>query len=558
VDIKKAFDEKKAEFSDLQKRIDTDADLVNLSKYILKDIGGHPVPRAISITLNDPAVFAASVEASLGNASEQVAVETENKKLDTAYIEDVVKALFTSADYRRSKQGEFPLNSVFDQMMSRRGGGAARCTVKIENEQLLLDITPWDRRYFYYGMGPEGLAWVGYETQRDKDSILTEYPDAKITGKGATVLDLWDAEQNVVYIGGKKHFEQENLYGVVPVCFQLVPMGSMLYDKDYLQYRGESIFFLIRDLVPELNRLVSLIQSLNQKELDHALMVSSKEGKGAKPPAYADLTTPGSVVSVDEGTAIQPITFGQLRQQAWLLHSMIEIRVQRGSLSNFDYGTFSQPMSAVALIKVGEGRDQLFLPRLGARGLLKQQIAFMLLDQIIQLGGSVEIGVKGHKRTFDVKKLEGEYNIQFRYFIKSPAIDIARYQTATAAIGAGITSRKTARREIAQLEDPDEEERRIDWEQVGELIPAIKLRRQIESLHELADRGDEGARLDAELAEETLINLIGQSTQPPPTSQTSEGILPLLAKELGSKTAAEQESTAQEAANLRRIPGGKE
>ena len=551
MDYKKAFDNKKGEFAELHARMDTDADLVNLSAYTLKDINGKAVPRSISVTLNDPAIFAANVESSLGNAVEQVVVESEDKKLDTTYIEDAIRAIFASADYRLSRQGKFPLNPIFDQYMCRRGRGAARCLFRIDSKtgEFIPDITPWDTRYVYYAMGTEGLAWAAYETTRNKDDIEAEYPDVKIKGTSAQVIDLWTPDHNEVYIDGKKQFEQPHNFGVTPVCIQVVPLGSMLVEKNTRKYEGESIFFLIRDLVPELERLVSLIQSLNQKELDHALLWKSSEGKAAKPPEYKDLDTPGVITPTEIQGGAEPVNFGQLKQQAWLVHSIMQTRVEKGSLSSFDLGTFTQPMSAVALIQIGEGRDQVFLPRLGARGLLKQQLGYMGLDQLINLGQkSVEIGVKGHKRTFEVAKLQGEYSLEFKYFVKSPMLDMARYQQAMSAVASKITSRHTARREIAQLEDPEGEERQLDWEEIEEMVPAIKLRRKIKSLYDMAERGDNDARLDAELAEETLMNLIGQAGQPEQPKQTRGELIPLLAERAPAKGRApgEEETTPPE------------
>jgi hypothetical protein len=564
MDYKQAVKDQKGELSELHQRMDNDANLVNLKKYSLTDVNGKEVPRAISITLNDPAVFAANVESSLGKATEQVTVESEDEKLDTAYIEDAVKAALASASDRLTSRGDFPLNPFFDQQMCRRGRGAARCLFRIENDVLISDITYWDTRYMYYGMGGDGLDWAAYETKRSKGDIEAEYPDAKVTGKTGTILDIWTADHNEVYLDDRLVRQQHHLYGYVPVCFQIVPLGSMLADEGSMKYRGESIFFLIRDLLPELNRLVSLIQSLNQKELEHALQWMSEEGKTTTPPEYKDLDTPGTVISADKGGGAFPVPYGQLKQQAWLLHSMIETRIQRGSLSNFEYGTFTQPMSAVALITVGEGRDQVFLPRLGARGLLNQQLSYMLIDQLIKTGQrQIEIGTKGHKRAYDIRKLEGEYSIEFKYFITSPKIDAARFAMVPGA--KGIIPDRAIRRDILQREDPDEDERLLRWEEAETLSPLIKMRRTIVDLLDMAERGDEDARIDAELLATEMGITLEQilrgeipATQPAKTKpqKTGEGILPLFAEggARSPETIGAPESSAKKAANIKGTP----
>ena len=65
---------------------------------------------------------------------------------------------------------------------------------------------------------------------------------------------------------------------------------------------------------------------------------------------------------------------------------------------------------------------------------MNQQLADMLIDQIIQSrASSVEIGTRGHKRSFDVSKLKGEFEVVFQYFVTSPTIDAARFSLAGVA-----------------------------------------------------------------------------------------------------------------------------
>ncbi len=555
-DYKKLVEDKKGELSALHGRMDADRQLVELAKYALKDVNDKDVPNSISVTLNDMAVFAANVESALGKATEQVIVDSDDKNLDTAYIEDVIKASLASANSRLIKQGRFPLNPFFDQQMCRRGGGAARCLFRMEKKtgQLIADIVPWDRRYFYYGMGADGLDWAAYEIYKSKDEIASEAWAKKekftIEDEEAIVLDVWSKDKNLVWVGDKQEYEQPHPFGYPPAVFQMVPMGSMLADKESRAARGESIFFLIRDLVPELNRLVSIIQSLNMKALDNALLWKSEGGTVATPPTHKDLTTPGGVTATDIRGGAEPVNYGELKRSAYLLHQMIETRIQRGSLSSIDMGTLDFQLSAVALIEIGEGRDQVFLPRLGARGLLNQQLAEMIIEQILLTGAtSVEIGTRGHKRTFDTRKLQGEYDIAFKYFIKSPKIDVARYSMAAAA--GNLIPDKAKRRDILQREDPEEDERQLRWEEAERLSPAIKMRRDIKALLELAARGDKDAEAEAKLmADEMGVTveqmLSGIAPKPKPEeAEKPQPLVPLFGGKGGGPTSAKKVAQLQ-------------
>lgn len=552
---------KEGDCKELFKRMDDDRDLVNLASYVLKDVRDKKLPNAVSVTLNDPAVFATNVESSLSGASEQVCVESEDKNVDTTYIEDLVRASLAEASALQIRKGKWALNPFLDQQACRRGRLAARCLFRVEKGILIPDITPWDTRYVTYHIGADGLKWAAYKATQSKDDIESQAwaQEIKFTisGKTAVVLDVWDAEKNEIWVDSKKVYAQANPYGYPPVVIQLVPLGSMLADKDSVKYQGESIFFLIRDLIPELNRLVSIIQSLNMKALDAALQWKSTAGQEATPPDHDELTKPGSTTAADMGGGAEPVPYGELRRSAWLLHSMIETRIQRGSLSNFDYGTFTQPMSAVALIQVGEGRDQVFLPRLGARGMLSQQLADMIIDQIIQSKESkVEIGTRGHKRSFNVSKLKAEFEIIFKYFVKSPKIDIARYQMAISA--GNLIPDKAKRRDILLREDSEEDERQLRWEEAERLSPAVKIDRTIRALLEEADRGDKIARFEAELMSAemgmSLKQLLAGETQQipkPEEAQEPQPIMPLFGKSAGK-------SSAQKAADLEATPRAQE
>lgn len=533
-----AVQDKKKELTELHKRMDTDRDLVNLDSYVLKDVDKHRIPHAVSITLNDPAVFAANVESSLNISSEQVAVESSNRKINTAEIEEFIRMAYYTADMRLIKIGRWPLNPYIDQQTCRRGGGVLRILFRIENDELIADITPWDWRYFYHAMGPNGLLWGAYETQRAKDVIEAEYPiekypKAKVSGKTGTILDVFGNDVHEIYLDSKKIVDEVNPYGEVPLCIQKVSLGSMLADKDNIKFEGESIFFLIRDLQPELNRLASIIQTINIKAIDDALQYASKQGASATPPSHDDISAPDAVTAIEIGGGLIPVPYGELRRSAYLLHQMIESRVQQGSLSKFELGAFTQPMSAVALIEIGQGRDQVFLPRLGARGMLKQQGAEKIIAQVQKLGiDKVKLGTKGHQREFEISKLDGEYTIEYKYFVKSPTLDLSRFSMAAAA--GDLIPESAKRREILQRENPEEDERMLRWEEAERLSPVVKQYRIIKSLREREKDGDKDAGFEADLMEaqleatmETMLSGAVSQAPQPEKDQKPQQLLPI-------------------------------
>ena len=501
MDYLKAIKEKEDYFSSLHGRMDADRDLVNLSAYTMKDSDNRKISDIINVTLNRPAVFAANVESALGNAVEQPVVSTDKSGFDTAYVEEVVKAGFRSANNRLIRSGRFSLNAFIDQQMCRRGRSAARCLFYMNEDELVTDITPWDSRFVTYDIDANGLKWAAYKTKRTKGDIESQSwaidKGFELTSKEAEIVDVWDREHNEIHVGGNLEYEQPNPWGFTPVCLQIVPLGSMLADEGNIQYEGESIFFLIRGLIPELNRIVSILQTLNLLSVKPPMGWASKDGQ-QPPPEYQVAVSAGAMTQHETGGGFTKVDYGDARRAATLILGQIDKAIQQGSLSSIDLGTLEFELSAVALIEIGEGRDQVFLPRLGSRGLLKQQLAEMMVAQIINCGQSnVEIGLPGHKQSYKVSKLDGEYNIEFKYFMKSPELDAARFALANST--GTLIPEYAKRRDILKREDPEHDERMLRWEEAERISPRIKIYRTIKSLLEEAERGNEDAEFEAEL-----------------------------------------------------------
>ncbi len=498
-DYKKLVYDKEQEWHELFNRMDTDKEMIYLRKYIMKDAHGRVIPDIVNVTLNRPALFTAVVESALAKSTEQRVVNSSNKDIDTAYIEDCLKAAFDSANERRILQGRSTVNAFLDQQFCRRGRGASRVLFQMVEGELVADITPWDTRYVTYEMGTKGLDWCAYKTIRTQDAIEAEY-GIKTDKKTAEVLDVWHPAANEIWIAGEKHnpvegktpSEQEHKFGYTPVVIRVVSLGSLLADDDYISHYGESLLFLIRTVVPELNRLISIMQTLNLKAVKPPMMAKIR-GQG-QPPDPEEVTAMASITRIEPDESIEPISYGDAQRSAQMAYGILDKAIQEGSLSSFDLGTFNQPMSAIALVEIGEGRDQVFAPRLGARGMMNQMVSDMIVDQLIKIGGIVELGTKGHKTGYNTEKLKGDYETTFQYFVKSPKIDAGLYTLAAAA--GNLIPEHAKRVEILQRPDPEEDERQLDWEAAAILSPAVKINRVINSLIE---KDDEDANFEAEL-----------------------------------------------------------
>ena len=524
---KKQFDN----MVDLITRMESDADLVNLvAKYKkIPDVNGKAIDNSIYITLNDAAMFAWKVETLLNSAIEQVAVTTESKRFDTAYVEDFIKAYFKEVDKLLPLKDLYPLNPFLDQQTCRRGRGAARNLTQIIGGRLVPDIMPYDTKYFTYWMDKKGLAGTAYKTTRSADQIESEYKLKRPDDKPIEVMDIWLPNSNEVWIGDDLAFTQKNPFGYVPVVFHKVPMGSMLLDTDTLALQGESIFFLFRDLIPELNRFVSIIQSLNLKELDHALQLKISQAsitpdmpvKGAD-----EATAPGATNVVPSEGGYYDMPIGEIRAQAEILHRMIQDRIDRSTQSFIQSAL--QPRTATEIIGIAQEKGDVVSPRLATRSLLKQGLAEMAIKQTIQAAKEAKVStVKLGNREFEISKLtqpSDGYEIEFKYYFKDPKMDAAR-----ASIGAslrGVIPDKSIRRDTLQREDPEKDERELNWEESARLFPLVKMNRLRRSTGEEADKGEPGAEEELKLITLEMIPAIKQAIAGQMTPEQPEEVKP--------------------------------
>ena len=509
----------------LYRRMLGDERLVYLWEYVMQDADHKDVPNIINVTLNRSAVFAANIVSALGTTSEQRVVESDDKNIDTAEIEEFQKAAFAQANDRLRRQGRPQINPFFDIQLCIRGSGAARCIFQMVDNVLDADITPWDRRFVTYEMGVKGLDWGAYKVMKAKDVIESQTwakeKDFTIAEKGAEVLEVWDTEHTEIWVKSTKIFEEEHDFGFTPVAIQVVSLGygAVLLGGDSIRNEGESIFFLIRSVIPELNRLASIMQTLNLKSVMAPQTWHSKEGQLATPPKHENLTAIGATTAADIGGGAKAVDFGDAQRSASMALAMFDTAIGEGSLSSADLGTIgSPPASGIRAIIAGENRDQVVNPRLEAKALLNESLAEMFTQQVIQIGGSVELGVPGHKRTFQTSKLDGEYGTTYKYTAKSPVTDAGLYSLAAAA--GSLVSEKYKTNDILQLEDPAGDEKQKRWEEAERLSPAVKLRRTIADLIELEE--DEEAKLLSDEAGVNLEQLLSGDIQQQPKPQKED------------------------------------
>ena len=463
------------EFADVFKRMDEDESLMLLDEYEMKDWAQNPVDGIFNVTSNLPATFNAHVKTSLMQAEQQVRVEGEQMGEDQqTEIEEFLVMALGDANRLLRARGEPTLRSSTADQVNLRGRAANRTTSRIVAGRLIPGILPLDSRQLVWERSAEAFRWTAYRTWRSAADINDEYPGAGVKGSGDTeVIDIWDETQNMVLVNGKEaRAPYTHRYAGNPTGVEIVQLGSTLKTQKSRPAYGESIYFLMRKMPEQLNLILSVMQTVNVTAVKGGKTYHTKEGGRAKIPADIDMMGAWTALEID-GT-VQLVPTGDIKDASRLMHSTIMRFMQIGGMSLTDFGNLTFPLSAVALVELGEQGGAIFLPRLGTQGLLYEKTCEAIIKQTVDSGANaVMLGPPGRERVFQVKDLRGSYGITFEYFIKDPATDVARIQVGEAAKAIGVDE-DTIRRDILKLPNPDEVKRRKLIERASEISPAIE------------------------------------------------------------------------------------
>lgn len=514
MDYKTLALKKFAEWEPLFTRHKVDSDLINMVSPTTKllDADNQKIPHSVHVILNDISTFTRRSETRLNSANEQVVVTSDSKRFDTAYVESFIRTAFKEANNLLTQRGMFPFNPFTDQQSFRRGSVADFCNFHIENKKLIPNITPWDTGFFVAESDKTGLYYTATKFFRSPSKIISEYPEANgriRDDQDIEILYIVARDTSEIWAGSELIKALPNRLGYVPVVYHMVPVGSMLQDKDNIQYQGESGIFLIRSLFLELERIASIIQSLNLKVVDQALQIQYPEVNPAAPGKTVDeVTSPGAINELPPNSRYELMPLGQLQQQAELLYTMITNRMQQATSSK--YQNELQPKSATEIMMDYQDQGDIIAPMIATRGFVKQDLAKMFIKQTIascERAKVQSVTLSGHE--FEVSKLKGEYEIEYKYSFRDPRMDAARQSLATAQ--RGLIPDRDIRVNTLQREDPDGDERQLRWEEDERISPLVKLDRNIRALLEDAKRGEPGAGRQAKMLIIQMIPALKQA-----------------------------------------------
>lgn len=457
-DIYKLIEDKIEEMGPLFSRMDEDEGLYLLKPYEMKKLGSTKNEEDVSnTTLNDPLLYAKKAIAITGSYQRQTVIEGKDLTgKQTTKIEQFLDDIFYMVNERLVNREGVNLDAFIDEQACIRGGIPSRSCIRRGKEgNIIPDILPVDRRWFPYETDENGITWAAGIFRRSKARIEREYGEEvakKVTSGFGQVVDFWNPEQNVVFVEGEEAKRQPNPYKYPPFVQSLCPIGSMLNTEGAYKHRGESILWPNRGLWGEKNETTTILKTLSRKALKGGLELHVTDPKQATKPDKSPYKE-DVVIPVELTGGFEQLPVNDIKSATRLLYSIVETCLQRGELTPLDYGTLTFPLSSVAILNLLAARNDIFAPILSMIASYYQALSRMIIDQCVSFGKPIKLGRPGNYNTYSPSDFNGEYSINYHFFLLSKEQTAADLSLATAA--RGFLPDNYILREVLKVQDPD-------------------------------------------------------------------------------------------------------
>jgi len=525
----KEIEEKAFEFIDIFERNDGDMDKYFIKKYEMLGFDKRPIPKIVNLTLPDLALFAAQCIGILQGAQPQIVAKSETMSEERLRpIENMATDLLISADEYRKFRGRPPLYLYEVEQSCIRGATQTQVLCRKEKGEWIIDFRSLDRRYHIYDMGAEGLNWSAYAIRYGRTYLKEKFNTDIGENLSAICWDVYDRTRHYVYyypdsgsvygtnpigsanaelIDDTTHPFKYKGKGYVPVVVNKVPAGSFLSHPDALVKDGESIFALSRDLYPEMNRIATVLHNLTMASFFGARQYASESGETKETEAIPFGL--GVVISVEKGGGYTLIPVNDIKNASRLEYSMLESRMQRATLPSIESGNLTFSLSALAIGRLKESKDLIFIPRLKNLSDQTKEEVKMANRQIQEGGGEIELGQEGHRRKYNASDLEGQYAVEIEYFAEAKEERLAAITEAQSQ--RGLIPDRAIRIETLHRPNPDGDEDELNHQIAKKADPAIAMYDRLHSLIDKSDAAAEGGndKLAARLNMQAVMTLNG-------------------------------------------------
>ena len=497
----KRFEELEEDFGDVYSRMDSDKGLYDLEAFTLENADDRAIPGAYNVTSSKPRTFADRVAGALGSGKMQITVERNGKTDDRCHaIEQFLSWWYKVIDTWLSVLHHPPLLEILSGQIALRGRIAGVCYPYEHEGFCIPGVLPWDTRYVAYEVGRSGLSLAGYRTTRTKRMIEEEYTTeaapVTIDAEEAEVSDIWTPDQHEVWAGSTVIHSAAHGLGYTPVIVHECPAAVWHRDSDYLEDSGESVYAALRDIYPEWNRLLSILNTLTMRAFTNSMQFKNPLGPQADL-GDGNFQEDNTVYSIDKDASFESMPLNDIKQATMLLQQILDQEITFASLPLMEYGDMSTDETVAQITTKSAKTQSLLKPRRRAIEMFYDDLGWMLLQQVREGNLPNQVKLKGRIMQMPQADLSEEYTIEHALSIVTPQQDIANYALAGAA--SAFMDSLTILEKIIRADDPTGIIEAKDREDIERLVPKRKLLREALRLLESKD--------DTEYAEGVLLAL---------------------------------------------------
>lgn len=259
-----------------------------------------------------------------------------------------------------------------------------------EDSSTYVDITPWDPRHTYWGMGKRGLSWICYVIKKTATQIEEEYGVAVELAttedpmQGIDVYDYYDEENNIVCTDSEM-LKPPTPHGSprVPGFIGYVGANPLIQSpssSDAIRDVGESVYRTIRGIMENYHQMLSIMMEFAKRGRKNPLVITSPDGSIT---LDENPWLEGSDISLPAGTNIEPLDLMKSAPDLMPFLALISGDVQRSGLPHSVYGELQFQLSGYAITTLRKGIETVLLPRIAALERAYIQITRLLVDQYL-------------------------------------------------------------------------------------------------------------------------------------------------------------------------------
>jgi len=286
---------------------------------------------------------------------------------------------------------------------------------------------------------------------------------------------------------------------------------------------AESVYAPVRDLYDLLNKSASGWFTSNIMSILPALQFISKDGRKSKIPPFGIKT----VANLRIGEEYKLIGLKDVSMSHQAFFGQIMSRIQRATYSNLDYGDLSFQLSALAIKRMEQAKDQLYIPRLRAKIMMEIWTARTLIKQFIDGGYRTkeELSNRAFEMPFKRSDLLPKFQIQVNYFSQSPDENIADATIAQTYKNLGLPEEYIYK----QIVKVDDYQQILEMRDRERALLESQAARKFKYAMSLFDTGDPDDAIQAQLAlrEIGLTMQWQRAPQESPKQSPSQPNLPL-------------------------------